>query len=81
MTHRRRFDLVHAQLMDIDRALALLRRLQPKAYEAAVLVGILEFNTRTAAALAGVKSHVTMQNRYRHAITTMTDYLNLGRRT
>lgn len=81
MTHRRRFDLVHAQLMDIDRAMALLRRLQPKAYEAATLVGILGYSTRTAAALAGVSSPQTMSNRYRHAITTMTDYLNLGRRT
>lgn len=78
-SHRRKFDLLHAKLMDIDHALRLLRYLQPKAYLAVLLVGLAGLDSRTAGKLAGF-SHVTMQHRYEHAITTMTLYLNTGRR-
>jgi len=66
--------------MDIDRALALLRQLQFKAYTAVMLVGILGYDERTVGVLLGVNQS-TVNRRYRHAVTTMTDYLNIGRRT
>ena len=78
-SHRRRFDLLHAKLMDIDRALQLLRTLQPKAYIAVLLVGLAGLDLRTSGNLAGVPFK-TMSRRYEHALTTMTHYLNTGRR-
>lgn len=78
-SHRRKFDLLHAKLIDIDRALCLLRYLQPKAYIAVLLVGLAGVDSRTAGVLAGF-SHQTMLTRYEHALNTMTNYLNAGRR-
>lgn len=79
-SHRRKFDLLHAKLIDIDRALTLLRFLQVKAYIAVLLVGLAGVDSRTAGVLAGY-SHSTMQRRYEHALVTMTNYLNAGRRS
>lgn len=78
-SHRRRFDLLHAKLMDIDRALQLLRTLQPKAYLAVLLVGLAGIDQRTAGTLLKVDQR-TAGRRYEHALTTMTHYLNTGRR-
>ena len=77
--HRRKFDLLHAKLMDIDRALRLLRTLQPKAYAAVLLIGLAGVDSRTAGVLIGVH-HSTMLRRYEHALNTMTNYLNAGRK-
>ena len=79
-THRRRFNLLHAKLIDIDRALLLLRTLQPKAYLAVLLVGLVGIDQRTAGKLLKV-DHRTTGRRYEHALTTMTHYLNTGRKT
>jgi DNA-directed RNA polymerase specialized sigma24 family protein len=78
-TYRRKYDINHAKLMDIDRALSLLRTLQPKAYAAVLLVGLLGIDVRTAGMLTGT-ARSTMQRRYTHALTTMTTYLNVGRK-
>lgn len=78
ITHRRNFDYLHAKLIDIDRALRLLRYLQPKAYEAVLLVGLVGLDVRSAGALVNT-SKDTMHRRYVHALKVMTSYLNLGR--
>lgn len=78
-TYRRKYDLLHAKLIDIDRALKLLQTLQPKAYAAVLLVGIAGFDIRTAGALLGI-SKSAVQRRYIHALNTMANYLNVGRK-
>lgn len=79
ITQKRTFNLLHAELIDLDRALLLLRELQPKAYLAVLLCGLYGLDERTAGTLVGI-SQPAMHKRYVHAIKTMTGYLNLGRK-
>jgi DNA-directed RNA polymerase specialized sigma24 family protein len=59
---------------DLARAIA---RLGPKEYQAVLLCGQLQLDSRTAGALMGC-SLVTMQKRYESALEMLTTDLNTG---
>lgn len=79
ITHNRTYGYLHAELIDIDRAIKLLGKLQPKAYEAVLLCGLLGMDLRQAGTLTGTPLK-TMSRRYNHAISVITAYLNTGRK-
>ncbi len=80
VTHRRTYGLLHAELIDLDRAVVLLARLQPKAFAIVYLCGLMGLDMRTAGTLTGTPLK-TVHRLYQHAITTITAYLNTGRRS
>lgn len=79
ITYKRTYGLLHAELIDIDRAVALLKKLQPKAYEAIFVCGLLGFDFREAGTILSTPMK-TLHRRYNHAIVTINAYLNTGRR-
>ena len=79
ISHRRNYGLLHAELIDLDRALALLKKNEPKAYKIVLLVGLLGLDIRSAGTVTGTPIK-TLHRIYQHAITTLTNYLNTGRR-
>lgn len=80
ITYKRTYGLLHAELIDIDRAVKLLGKLQPEAYKAVLLCGLLGFDLRTAGTLLSTPIK-TLQRRYNHGIVTLNAYLNTGRRS
>lgn len=60
------------RLVDMWRAYA---RMSPKYQEAILLVGLLGYSTRSAAAVLGV-SHTTVAKRYNRGLEAMQKYLN-----
>lgn len=78
LTHRRNFNLLHAQLMDIDQGMETLERLQPKYWALLVLRkhGLTE---REIAHLMG-RSPALMHRHLERAILLLTQIINTGRR-
>lgn len=64
----------HVRLMDIDRALNMLRT---KEKQAVLLCGIVGLTERTAGVLIGVNQS-TMHRRYQSGLASLARYLNSG---
>lgn len=73
-TGMRSWSFMHVRLIDLDRALAVLR---PKERQAVLLCGQMAMTTRTAATFVDA-SHQTMHRRYRRGIERIVSYLNGG---
>lgn len=78
VNHRRNFNQLHAQLMDIDRGMDVLYRLQPK-YWAFLILCKYGLTERDIAALTGRAPSVVHYHLDR-AVILLTQIINTGRR-